>query len=101
MTQPHRRRDKRVETPLLVFLENARGVTRDTSPSGAYFWTSGEYTPGQPISFAIELSTAGGKMIWKCKGAVLRTEPRDYMVGVAATITESTIEPAKKGALQL
>lgn len=101
MTKPHRRKDKRVETPLLVFLENARGVTRDTSPSGAYFWTSGEYTPGQPISFAIKLHTAGGKMMWKCKGAVVRTEPREYMVGVAATITESTVEPARKGALQL
>lgn len=101
MTQPHRRRDKRVETPLLVFLENARGITRDTSPSGAYFWTSGEYSPGQPISFSIELNTAGGKMMWKCKGAVVRTEPRDYMVGVAATIIESTVEPVRQARLHL
>ena len=94
MTRTHQRKDKRFDTPMLVFLENARGVTRDTSPSGAFFWTSGTYTPGQPISFAIELKTAGGRMMWKCKGAVVRTEPRDYMVGVAATITESTMEPA-------
>ncbi len=94
MTRPHQRKDDRVETPLLVFLDNARGVTRDTSPSGAFFWTSGTYTPGQPISFAIELKTAVGKMMWKCKGAVVRTEPRDHMVGVAATITESKMEPA-------
>lgn len=94
MTRTHQRKDKRFDTPMLVFLENARGVTRDTSTSGAFFWTSGTYTPGQPISFAIELKTAGGRMMWKCKGAVVRTEPRDYMVGVAATITESTMEPA-------
>jgi len=94
MKQPQKRRDQRVDTPMLVFLENARGVTRDTSASGAFFWTSGTYAPGQPISFAIELKTAGGRMMWKCKGAVVRTEPRDHMVGVAASITESTMEPA-------
>ncbi len=93
MKVSHQRKDKRVDTPLLVFLEKGRGVTRDTSASGAFFWTSGTYTPGQPISFAIELKTAGGTMMWKCKGAVVRTEPRDYMVGVAATITESSVEP--------
>ena len=39
MTQLQRRGDQRVDSPLLVFLENARGVTRDVSPSGAFFWT--------------------------------------------------------------
>lgn len=92
MTQPQKRRDQRVDTALPVFLENTRGVTRDTSASGAFFWTSGNYAPGESISFAIELKTAGGKMMWKCRGAVVRTEPRDHMVGVAARITESTME---------
>lgn len=94
MTQPHKRRDERVNTPLRVFLDNASGVTRDASASSAFFWTSGTYTPGDPISFAIELKTPVGMMMWKCKGAVVRTEPRDHMVGVAATITESKMEPA-------
>lgn len=65
------------------------------SASGAFFWTSGTYTPGEPISFAIELKTAGGKMMWKCKGAVVRTQPLGHMVGVAASITESTMESAQ------
>jgi len=94
MTQTQERRDERVDTALLVFLENGRGVTRDMSASGAYFWTSGTYTPGESINFAIELKTAGGKMMWKCKGAVVRAEPFAHMVGVAASITESTMESA-------
>lgn len=94
MTKPHNRKDKRVDTPLLVYLENARGVTRDMSASGAYFWTSGDYAVGDPISFSVEIKTAGGKMMWKCRGNVTRTDPHDYMVGIAAKITESKMEPA-------
>ncbi|MDH3288241.1 MAG: PilZ domain-containing protein [Betaproteobacteria bacterium] len=94
MTQPQKRRDQRVDTALLVFLENVRGVTRDVSASGAFFWTSGTYAPGESISFAIELKTAGGRMMRKCQGAVVRTETLAHMVGVAARITESTMESA-------
>ena len=94
MTQTHKRHGERFITPLRVILEHATGVTRDASTSGAFFWTSGTYTPGQPISFAIELKTAVGMMMWRCRGAVVRTELRNHMVGVAATITESTLEPA-------
>jgi len=88
------RRDTRVDTPALVYLEKGRGVTRDMSASGAFFWTSSTYTPGEPISFAIELKTAGGKMMWKCKGDVVRAEPLGHMVGVAARIIESKMESA-------
>lgn len=93
MTKPHNRKDQRVDTPLLVYLDNARGVTRDMSASGAFFWAGREYAVGESINFAIELKTAGGRMMWKCRGDVLRTEPRDYMSGIAVKITESTMEP--------
>jgi hypothetical protein len=66
------------------------------SASGAYFWTSGDYAVGDPINFTIEMKTAGGKMLWKCRGDVIRTDPRDHMVGVAARITESEMEPASR-----
>jgi len=94
MATPHNRRDQRVDTPLMVYLDNARGVTRDMSAAGAFFWTGHEYAVGESISFAIELKTAGGRMMWKCRGDVLRTEPLDYMSGIAVRITESTMEPA-------
>jgi len=89
-----KRKDRRVDTAILVFLENRRGVTRDISASGAYFWTSGRYAVGEPICFATEHNTAAGRVISKCRGHVLRTEPHDHMVGVAASIKESTVEAA-------
>jgi len=94
MPKPQNRLDKRVDTAMLVYLNGARGVTRDMSASGAYFWTSGAYTVGDSINFAVEMKTAGGRMLWKCRGNVIRVDPRDYMVGVATKITESKIEPA-------
>jgi len=89
-----KRKDRRVDSALFVSLEKARGVTRDVSASGAFFWTSGAYAVGEPISFAIEHNTPTGRMISKCRGDVLRTEPQDHMVGVAASIKELTIESA-------
>ncbi|MDH3314837.1 MAG: PilZ domain-containing protein [Betaproteobacteria bacterium] len=91
--QPEVRRDQRVDTALPVFLENASGITRDMSASGAFFWISGTYAIGESISFSIELKTAGGRMMRKCKGEVLRTEPRGTDMGVAVRITESALEP--------
>ena len=92
--QTERRKDKRVETELPVFVGNARGVTRDMSPSGAFFWISGRYAVGESVSFSMEMKTAGGRMIWKCRGNVVRTEPRAHDVGVAVRITESAMEQA-------
>jgi len=89
-----KRKDRRVDTAILVFLEDRRGVTRDISASGAYFWTSGRYAVGESIRFTMARNTANGRMISRCDGHVLRTEPYDYMVGVAASIKESTAEAA-------
>ncbi len=93
---PELRRDQRYHAALPVFLGNTKGATRDMSTSGVYFWKDGMCmcVPGESISFSIELKTATGRMMWKCQGAVVRTEPLGDMVGVAARITESTMEPA-------
>lgn len=91
---PELRRDQRYHAALPVFLGNAMGATRDMSTSGVYFWKDGMFLcmPGDSISFEIELQTANGRMMWKCQGAVVRVEPLGDMVGVAAKITESTME---------
>lgn len=91
-TLSEKRREKRVEIELPVSLGDAKGVTRDMSSSGAFFWISGKYAVGDPVGFAIELKTAGGKMMWKCQGDVVRTEIRNDVVGVAVKINESTME---------
>jgi hypothetical protein len=92
---PEMRRDRRYQAALPVFLGKAMGATRDMSTSGVYFWGDGMCMclPGDSISFAIELKTATGRKIWKCQGTVVRTDPLGDMFGVAAKITESTMEP--------
>ncbi len=94
--QAEKRRDRRVETELPVYVSNATGVTRDMSPSGTFFWISGTYSVGESISFSMEMKTAGGKMMWKCRGDVVRTERRGNDMGVAVRITESAMEAALK-----
>lgn len=90
-----KRRDERVATALPVDLGTATGITRDVSASGVFFETDATYAVGSEISFAVELDTPGGKMILRCKGEIVRIEPRDARVGVAVKITESTLEPRK------
>ena len=90
---PERRSGQRVNTTLPVILENATGVTRDVSASGVFFWASGTYAVGESMSYSIEPETVGGKMLWKCQGDVVRTEPHDKRTGVAVRITEPVAAP--------
>ena len=87
-----RRRSRRIDAMLPVILENARAVTRDTSASGVFFWKRGTFMYGDSIRFDLERETDSGKILQKCRGVVVRTEPGDNGVGVAAKITESTTE---------
>jgi hypothetical protein len=90
--QPERRRDLRADAAVPVFLENATGVTRDMSVSGVFFWTDMLQVTsalGKSISFAVAISRPGGKITIRCRGVVVRTEPRGNDVGVAVRITES------------
>ena len=91
--QLEKRRGQRIHTALPVFLKNARGTTRDVSASGVYFWTSESIcAPGDLINFSVELKRPGGKMMLKCQGDVVRTEPRATEIGVAVKIVESAME---------
>jgi hypothetical protein len=90
--QPEKRKEQRIHTALPVFLETATGVTRDVSASGVFFWTDGACAFGEPISFAVEFSRPAGRMTLKCRGDVVRTEPRDAMLGVAVSIVESGMQ---------
>jgi len=78
---------------LPVFLKNTEGITRDVSASGVFFWTSEPVcVPGELISFTVELKRPGGRMMLKCQGDVVRTEPRATEIGVAVKFTESAME---------
>jgi len=90
-----RRISTRTNIALPVYLENATGVTRDVSASGVFFRKKGVFAYGESIRFSIERQTDTGRMIQRCKGIVVRTEPLGDEIGVGVRITESTMEPAQ------
>ena len=91
--QPERRRGQRIHTALPVFLKNTEGITRDVSASGVFFWTSESTCAlGELISFSVEFKRPEGRMMLKCQGDVVRTEPRTAEIGVAVKIIESAME---------
>ena len=89
-----KRAGERVLAALSVRLGGATGVTRDVSASGIFFETDASYGLGNLISFTVEFDAPGGKMLLKCRGDIVRIEPRGTQVGVAVKIIESTMELA-------
>ena len=91
----NQRREERVSAALPVDLGTATGITRDVSASGVFFEIDATYALASEISFAVQLETPGGKMMLRCKGEIVRIEPRGKRVGVAVKIVESTMETVK------
>jgi len=90
--QPEKRRGQRVHTTLPVILKNAKGITRDVSASGVFFWISDFVCmPGELINFCVELKRPGGRMVLRCQGDIVRTEPGAREIGVAVNIVESAM----------
>jgi len=90
--QSDKRSGPRIYAALPVFLKNTAGITRDVSASGVFFWTSEPGCVfGESISFSVELKRPGGRMLLKCQGDVVRTEPRATEIGVAVKFVESAL----------
>lgn len=71
-----------------VTLEHGTGLTRDLSADGVYFETLAEVAAGERLRFAIELAALSASGLTACcEAEVIRTEPREQLVGVAARIT--------------
>lgn len=96
-TEPsaNQRGNERVATMATVELGTElwprKGVTRDISASGMFIETDAIHPIEHLLTFSVELDTPQGKMPLKCRGEVVRVEPRGPKVGVAVKITESTI----------
>ena len=91
--QPEKRKGPRIQAALPVLLKNVQGITRDVSAAGVYFWTAGTTcVPGELIDFSVELKRRGGKIVLKCHGDVVRTEPSTKEIGIAVKIIESAME---------
>jgi hypothetical protein len=90
----NKRCEERVRVALPVRLDNASGVTRDVSVNYICFEAEADYTPGNEISFTIEVGASTEKMLLKCKGTIVRTEMHDQKTSVAVKIIESIMESA-------
>src|SRR3954469_20135318 len=86
------RTEERVRAALRVSLGDATGVTRDVSASGLYFETDRPFTAGQPITLAVDIDTAGGKIALWCEGIVVRVDGSGAQRGVAVRIVESNLK---------
>jgi hypothetical protein len=81
--------------PLTLRSEGPEGVvekvgqTRDVSFRGLYFTTDALYEPGSRIEFILTLPreiTQAGDVNIRCRGQVVRVEPRNGSRGIAAKI---------------
>ena len=86
-------REPQVDDARAKPVENAAGA--EVSVGGMFFWISGTHTVGDRISFSIEIQRPEGNMMLRCRGVVVRTEPRGTDVGVAVRIFDSEVEFTK------
>lgn len=87
-----RRSEERVSAALPVSLEGSlRGRTRDISASGLYFEVDSDAVPDGPLQFSITFSSPSGPMRLEGVAEVVRREPREGRVGIAARIVESRL----------
>lgn len=71
--------------------------TRDVSYRGLYFLTDAEFDVGSEIEFVITLPeqiTLSGSVNIRCRGQIVRIEPADGRVGIAAKIERYEFLPA-------
>ncbi len=87
------RSDERVAVMLPVHLDENIGTTHDFSASGICFETSADYVPGSEIDFVLEIETFDEKKLLHCRGKVVRTTAHDSKISLAASITESHLDP--------
>ena len=88
----NQRAEDRVSAAWPVDLGASTGVTCNVSASGMFFETDAPYALDNKITFAVELDAPGGKLMLRCRGIIVRLEPRENRVGVAVKITESQLE---------
>ncbi|PYO16830.1 MAG: hypothetical protein DMD31_01610 [Gemmatimonadetes bacterium] len=90
------RRHERYSLTLDIELAHGRGLSSNVSAGGLYFVTDQPHSPGAPIEFTLVLGDLSPSVPCqlRCKGEILRVEPRGDQVGVAATIQSYSIESA-------
>ena len=80
-------------------LKKGVGVTRDFSASGVYFETDQSLAPPEPIEFflILEHSELGPQVRVRCRGEVVRVEPKGEKTGIAVAISSYGFEGVRPG----
>jgi hypothetical protein len=90
-----RRRADRVFVKIPITLQGGEGITRDANSTGVYFESDVDFVPGSEIDFTMTIQHPGcPKMIWNCKGRVVRVEEQGGRHGIAAQIVQSNLQAA-------
>jgi hypothetical protein len=92
------RRDRRVPAALPVKVGRAAGVTRDVSASGMFLETDASYAVGSTVNLMLNLDTPWGKVMFNCRGRIVRREAHDHRMGVAVQFIDPAELPAPSSA---
>jgi hypothetical protein len=98
MSTEEKRKEERTVIELPLAFEDGKGVTRNLSASGMFFWTdsSPAFAVGDRVAITLEVIRSGRKIRPKCEAEIVRIEPRGKHTGVGLRIVEKEIdEPAQ------
>lgn len=92
MTVQEKRRAPRYTGALPVELGNSRGVTRDYSTAGVYFYIDAKLAKGDSVDFSMIFNhlDAGRRMRVNCHGTVIRASRENERYGVAVQLNSHT-----------
>jgi hypothetical protein len=82
----------RFDTQIPVQTDAGAGTTQNISAQGVYFETDVEPHAGALVNFFIEYRLHGRKHRLLCEGKVVRVEPHNGRVGVAARLVSPLFE---------
>jgi hypothetical protein len=86
--------------PLAVDMElqNGRGITHDVSTSGIFVEADSPFSPGSRIRFSLLFEqTLPTPLRLDCEGKVIRVEPRNEKLGIAADFVACCVASSEEG----
>jgi len=94
MPTEEKRKEERTVIELPLAFEDGKGVTRNLSASGMFFWTDSApaFEVGDRVTITLEVVRSGRKIKPKCQGEIVRVETREGQCGVALKIVDSPLD---------
>jgi len=98
MSTEEKRKEERTVIELPLAFEDGKGLTRNLSSSGMFFWTdsSPAFSVGDRVSITLEVVRSGRKIKPRCQAEIVRVEQRGKQTGVGLRIVDGELdEPAR------